>query len=263
MKQNNIDKLLDQYLAGQLTEEELKWRHEELKKGNLSPISDKEIDEVILPNELLSPLLFQNENAETKLKKTFQPIENKAPIVAQKETWTVWLKQKTWLAALSALAVLLIPIIYLFSWINNDKQQVIQKYFVPYQIANIERHFENPETEKYWIAAKTKYEQGNYEAAIKSFRKVLLAQRKDSHIDIFFIGVCQLGRRYALPYQATEYFGQHNLKNTDLFLPAQWYLALAHIQCGENEKAKAALNFLSKQENGYKQNEAKQLIEIL
>jgi len=262
MQEKNIDELLDQFLAGKLTEEELKWRHEQLKKGNLTAISEKEIDEVVLPNELLSSLNFKTESSEIPFK-TFQSIESKPVITRQKITWITWLKRQTWLSALAVISILLLPIIYLFSWINNDKQQLIQEYFVPYDIAHIGRNFNNKTTESYWIDAKTKYEQGNYETAIKLFRKINLAQRKDSYIDAFFIGVCQLGRRYALPHKAVEAFEQEKLNHTDLFLPAQWYLALAHLQSGEKEKAKANLEFLSRQENGYKQQEAKKLIEML
>ncbi|MGB1205103.1 MAG: tetratricopeptide repeat protein [Chitinophagales bacterium] len=263
MKQNNIDDLLDQYLAGQLTEEELKWRHEQLKNGNIEAISNKEIEEIVLPNELLYPLAFQHENIELKLKKNALPTENKSTSISQKETWLTRLKKHTWLPTLFAIGVLLLPIIYLFSWINADKQEIIQQHFAPYSISSIERDFDSSIAKNDWIVAKTKYEQGNYEAAIKSFRNVMLLQREDSYIDAFFIGVCQLSRRYALPYQASEYFEQENLKNTTLFLPAQWYLALAQLQCGEKEKAKATLFFLSQQQNGYKQVEANQLIEML
>ena len=124
MKQKNIDALLDQYLAGQLTEEELKWRHEQLKNGNVNAISDREIEEIILPNELLSPLFFQQENTETKLKKASLPIENKPIKIVKKETWLVWFKRQTWLSALFAIGILLLPIIYLFSWINNGASRL-------------------------------------------------------------------------------------------------------------------------------------------
>ena len=190
-------------------------------------------------------------------------IENKPIKIVKKETWLVWFKRQTWLSALFAIGILLLPVIYLFSWINNDKQKIMQQYFVPYNIANIERNFDSAETTSYWIAAKTKYEKGNYEAAIKLFRKVMLTQSEDNHIDAFFIGLCQLGRKYKLPHQAREYFEQENLKNTDLFMPAQWYLALANIQCGEKDEAKAKLLFLSQQQKSYKQEEAKQLMEML
>ncbi|OWY20565.1 hypothetical protein C7N43_07950 [Sphingobacteriales bacterium UPWRP_1] len=259
--QEEIDKILDQYLAGKLSAEEVRLLHAKLQKGELHFLSEDEWEQIVLPPDVLHPITHAEKMTEKVLYASagndFEWTENRY----QKYGWA----NSRYAVVISLLLglLLLLPFVHLFLSLGKE-QNLVNRYFAPHDMIPVERSFTNPDAENLWHAAVLKYRAGNYSASAASLSQLFAYQLPDAYTDHLYMGICYIGN--AQPREAL-----HHLKIAAETTPADaglqnlvnWYISLAYIQNGNIAAAKPLLEQLSETLNFVYQTRAAKLLSEL
>lgn len=227
----NIDEILDQYLAGLITEEDVREQHLELEKRQQEEIIDGLIEKIELPVDIL---VAKYDSAGSLQQPFTMPIE---PSNARER----FLHRLPFLMVGVVTIAMLLVAYFMF---YDSHLAMADHYFKPYAITTIERSFNTDEQQNEWNKAINAYEFPDYETAIFCFKNLLNQQPKDDYIDSFFAGICHLAAHQ--PREAILYLNQSiNAKNSNLAWKntAYWYLGLAYLS---NENILAARQYLEK-----------------
>ncbi len=271
-KQDQIDKLLDQFLDGKLTEDEVRLMHERLESGEF--VSDAELEKIVLPDDILVSTKQENnsfesfENKDNRYKlEDFERYSTpyKHPIVETS-------KAHTFVFIIVFFSILIAaPLIYMLLPFQLNPQKIFQKYFSSFDITHVNRDFtedEDFETYSNWQTAISEYQQKNYHDAIHKFEDILASvpSRKDAYIDYFFIGVSYLAANQTNAKPAIEVFEKVLKGNTPPKWKdrAKWYLALSHIQLNNFNTAEEYLqSLIGGEDTVFQYEEAEKLLEEL
>lgn len=163
-----------------------------------------------------------------------------------------------WLVAASITLLLAIPCYFLFTNQTVDNDRLFAENFEPYRnvIQPIIRS--SPEKDirtKAFIA----YETENFKDALTYFDDLLNQKENDT---LFFYKANTL-LKLNQPEEAINILEQ-NLTESDYFIDKhQWYLALAYLKTNNTERSKQLLKELIASKSSYKNEAAKQLLEML
>lgn len=253
MKKENKYNLIEQYLAGNLSEQERSDFEKEIRKSDdlRAEIQlHREIAEVTAGekfNELRDVL--KNTDANWKTDSSIRP---GGKIVTFKMI----------IRAIAATAVLLLGTMFWYvssvSSISSDR--LFSSNFEPYEMVLTQRSGgANSETENKWDYAISKYAAGDFEEAKNQFA-LLGKQEQEKHLPLLklYEGVSALAVGESDP--AINAF-QPLLSEPLLKEQARWYLGLTYLQKGDTENAK--INFQEIQKGAYKFKESQKIISRL
>ncbi len=282
--QQEMDRVLDQYLNGDISEEEVRRYHECLQNGEIPQevMMDRsaeheftsveipdDIENIELPGDALVNLLKESDylqQLEEELKQQKEPDE--LPYLS------IHINRKFLpVLVFALLSVLMLPLVY-FLLPSPASDQMFTEYFTPFDISSIDRDktvlAASSEREKKqfvqnlqkWDHAKYIYAMGDYPEAIRLFGDMTVAQMNDEYIDQFLIGVSYLAQGHSRsaidPLKAAVANEQNSLRSESV-----WYLALAYIHNNDLSAASPLLKLLSKDERVYKEVEAKEILQII
>ncbi len=251
--ENEIDKILDQYLEGRITKEQVRLLHEHIRQGGVLVESDNaDTTEVKMPEELyyVSPEIVFDET------QRFEELKKRRKEYHQKSIFRH--------AALSVVLFVIIvftPVVYLFMSISSSTDALINRYFRPYDVSKTERKLNNMTLQDKWDSSANKYARKNYTDAIISFNNLISYNPEDVYIDHFYIGLSYIGK--GQPREAIDHLEKAIAVNHELTEPARWYLALAHLQNEEIDKTKSLLKPFISEEVKYNHEEAEKLMKSL
>lgn len=224
-----IDEILDQYLDGLITEEEMRNMHLQLENKQKDEDIDALLEKIELPVDILvapnTPRVPPNQIFTTPL----EPTNARERFLHQLPYWVV---------LLITMAMLFVA----YSMFYHSHLVMADQYFKPYAIATIERSFTSNKQKNEWTKAIVAYETPDYIAATTHFKNILNQQPKDDFIDSFFAGVCHLALHQ--PREAIIYLNK-STENSNIAWKntAYWYLGLAYLS---NENIMAARQYLEK-----------------
>jgi len=257
--EKEMDKILDQYLEGLITAEDVRRLHKDLKanNGQLPLLDDDHLTDIKLPNDLLqthAPLQQEEVDTLTSITEVVPPkIKESIPKEAK----------QTLVSMVLFILLLLVPVTLLFVALNGDSLSVVKQNHIPYDIESVERDFTNAFLESIWEEAQQNYTAADYVTTRELLDDILLAQPSDEYIDHFFMGISLISQSQPYPREAIHHFhlaqkGEHNLQE-----PIMWYLSLAYLQNGNKQSAKKWLEELTKKTNAYNFDQAQQLLKTL
>ncbi|MGE0090402.1 MAG: tol-pal system YbgF family protein [Bacteroidales bacterium] len=159
-------------------------------------------------------------------------------------------KRRIYYAAASiALLIATGSIVYEYSKPNLNNDAIYTKYFTPYEVSVTYRSG-NEEIDRVLISALEKYENKDYENAVKLFEKVLEKRSTDIAANLYTGIALMETEKYQ---KATKSFQTIITHNNNLFIEqAKWYLAMCYIKTGQVKKAEITLNELVINDSYYK-----------
>ena len=227
----NIDEILDRYLAGLITEEDVREQHLELEKKQQEEAIDALIEKIELPIDILVAKYDSTVASEQQFTTPTEPNNARENFLHRLPFLMV---------GVVTVAMLLVAYFMFY----NNHLAMADHYFKPYAITTIERSFSTNEQQNEWNNAINAYEFPDYQTATLYFKNLLNQQPKDDYIDSFFAGICHLAAHQ--PREAIFYLNQSiNTKNNNLAWKntAYWYLGLAYLS---NENILAARQYFEK-----------------
>lgn len=250
-KEDQIDKLLDQFLDGTLTEEEVRLMHETLENGD--SITEVELDKIVLPVDILQPnknetnnVIRQSPQAQNpyrKLEEFKQYKHYQNPIVETSKAYTL-----VFIIVFFSILVMA-PFVYMLLPIHFNGEQIFKNNFSPYPIDDkIERGFNSDIIASFnWKEGSKAYERANYNEAMYFFGELVEEDDNytDTYIDHFYLGVTNLSPSISDPKTASKHlynvldFNSEDAKKWKY--PAHWYLALSYIQLNETQNSRIHL----------------------
>lgn len=239
---NEIDRILDEFLAGNITSEELKKRHARLQHLCQEQDSEQQLDTIQLPEELFYPTPPKNQ--------TLVQGEVLEPLPAHFRLLPM---------AIIAVVMGILLVVGYYSLLYSYSD-IAYRQFERYPI-RIDRKLPNPLQIK-WNAARSYYENGNYRSTIDNLQIILNRQPKDDYIDNFYIGLAYLANhqaREAIPYLENSL--QTQPKDWQSF--THWYLGLAYLGNEQIDQANLHLEKVAISDSDLKKQAAQNLLEQL
>jgi len=256
--EQEMDFILDKYLNGLITKEEVQELHEKLQRGESiyeteAPATD--VQEMDLPEsrDLTDKSPYYERNL--PIYEQQQDFENTV------ETPKAYLFTKKYAsgAVFFFFVVLFAPIIY-FILSMEHSNSLVAKYFEPHTITIQSRDLVRADVQDEWENAVEKYVSRQYAGTIASLNRVKNKQPDDAYIDDFYIGVSYIACGQAR--EAIEHLNDaKDAAPTDWHDEIDWYRALAHVQESEREKAQKLLNDLTADTQNYNYQKTKKLLE--
>lgn len=230
----NIDDLLDQYLDGLITQEQVRQLHQNMERRK----SDDDADHVQDRSEL-------NANILVELLRQQAATPNEPAVAAAQPTADNSLSSKFWqyLPLGSVFAITGVMIWVAYTMFYQSYLVLSDQYFTPYPINTLERPLLNTAQQATWLSAIQAYQRPNYMGAANQFKRLYHQQAPDDFIDAFYIGICYLAAHQ--PREAIVYLEQSSQRthNEAWRNNAYWYLGLAYLY---NENIQYARNYLEK-----------------
>jgi len=268
-KQEQIDKILDKYLEGELTEDEVRQMHETLEKGEV--ITDSDLDKIILPVDILHPnkepkktLIETNPtaNIHSKLEEFKQfGHHHRHPAIETSKAYTLVF------IIVFFTVIVMAPFVYMLLPISFNAEQLFKNNFSPYPIDQVKRDFNGDRaTSSKWKESKADYQDEKYHQAVHTLSDILenTSGNSSPHIDHFYIGVCYLAGKE--PEAAVEHF-EEVLKADfigDWRATTNWYLALAYLELNKTQDSRKYLKeVIAVGDEAYNYEKALKLLEKL
>lgn len=269
-KQDQIDRLLDEYLDGNLTEEEVRLMHETLENGGT--LTEAELDKIVLPVEILQPNKTQTEtiqqpakkhNAYRKLEEFKQYRTYSHPIVETSKAYTL-----VFIIVFFTIVVMA-PFVYMLLPIHFNTDKIFQSHFTPYPIDNFERNFNNNVFASFnWEEGVEAYQEKNYDEVVYLLNDLLKNEgsHTDSFIDHFYLGISYLGGEKPDSKTAIDHFNKVLTDTTPMTAnwkaPTHWYLALSYLQLNKTQNTRKHLKeIITEGSEAYHYQEALKLLE--
>ncbi|MCB0644639.1 MAG: hypothetical protein KDC44_23505 [Phaeodactylibacter sp.] len=173
------------------------------------------------------------------------------------------LKPGVWLSIAAGLALFLVAFFLLRGLFNPSVEQLAQRHLAELGImADQLAVRKGSETTDAWkVEANTAYLEGNYEAALSDFQRLVDAGAADGY-DRFYLGICYLLKKEQLPGPAIEQLKLAQAQEGDLRQEIDWVLALAYTKNAEYEKAERLLQQIISNKQ-YMQQQAAELLRAL
>ena len=169
-----------------------------------------------------------------------------------------------WLNRVAAAAILLIlPLAAWMYWNAQSEERLFARYFESYTSDYLATRSSNPSKDLHHSLlekAVERYQQKEYLQSIPLL-EVYLEKVPENTIAAFHAGMACL--EVGQTSKAIQYLEVVRLNDAQYYEEASWYLALAHVQLGQEETARAILNDLLKIENGYYEKQVQELGERL
>ncbi len=240
--QEEIDKILDQYLEGKLNTDEVRLLHTKLQQGDIYSIEREDSSDIELPDDIRFPLT----NAEKASNQLLYTASGRSFEINEGNYLKFMMlngRSALFIAIVFTL-LLLVPFLYLFMSLDK-KQNLIFKYFSPHDISSSQRIFDDPQIENEWNVIALKYRSGNYSATLLALNQLYAHQLPDVYIDRFYMGICYIALNE--PSNALEHLNAALVQSrNDGFVPyIKWYISLAYLQNGNNDVAKTMLSDLA------------------
>lgn len=249
--EKEIDNLLDRYLEGVLTKEEVRLLHRQLEEDLPSGEVQDLLDHIKLPDDVLNPSAI-NPKKEVKIYyKHALPHHNRPKKQPEKSPF---------LYVVVIILLLIIPLIFYILPIQQ-RQKMFDRYYKPYSITAVQATFDNQALADQWRTAVFKYNNDNYLQAAKTLESLLDKQASEKYIIDFYVGLCYLSiseSELALVHLNPVAEGINPLHHQ-----ATWYAALAQLQLNELEKAKNILQNIVQMPDSYNSDEAKEILKRL
>jgi tetratricopeptide (TPR) repeat protein len=242
MKTIDFSYFIERYIAGEMNEAERAWFHKEIE-GNQklreevalrkkADIALKSYDVILLRNKL------------TEIEKSRQ-----AQVPVNKRRKHVTLKYAALVAGLIILSG-----IALLSTRSLSKDEIIARYYKPYEGISISRSQHSAGMSDNYTIALEYYNVHDYRNAALYFSKVLSSNPKYME-SVMHYGVSNYEEKN-YP-EAKRSFEKVIDNNDNLFMEdAQWYLALCYIQTDDTKKAADQLTLIKKSESIYRKDAA-------
>ena len=248
MKTIDFSHFIERYNAGEMSDEEKKWFEKELD-GN-----QKLQDEVNLRKN--TDMVLRNQGI-ISLRNKLSAIEkerSERKVIVMRTKRTVYLRYAAVIASL-----VVVGSIFLFNGNNQGTDEVINRYYKPYEPPTSQRSGMTAENADFTLALEF-YNTHDYEKAALFFNKVVESNPKDMQ-SLFLNGVSNFEEK-KFP-EATMSFSTVIKDNNNLFIEtAKWYLALCYLKTDELDKAKSLLQIIN-DEGGIYSKKAKKIIKKL
>jgi tetratricopeptide (TPR) repeat protein len=247
MKTIDFSYFIERYNAGEMNEAEKTWFHKELD-GNAKLREEvalrKKTDFALKSHDAI---LLRNRLTEIEKRRAAE-----VPVKSQRKHVTLRY------AALVAGLIIISSIAFLSNR-NLPKDEIISRYYKPYEGISTSRSQQSVSNTDYSIALEY-YNVHDYRNAARYFSKVLSSDPKYMESTMHF-GISNYEERN-YP-EAKKSFIKVIDNNDNLFIEdAQWYLALCYIQTEEIKKAADQLTLIKKSESIYRKDAAKILKRI-
>ena len=143
---------------------------------------------------------------------------------------------------------------------HQEHQELFAEHFQAYRSPVIERG-ETTTEKSDWESGIEDYNAQNYETAIPAFEAALSAKQAPEYLIHFYIGQCYLAKDK--PDAAAAITAFKKVMGDNFYQqPAQWYMALAHLESGQTDKAIMLFKELARSKN-YKEKEINLLLKSL
>ncbi|NOZ46226.1 MAG: tetratricopeptide repeat protein [Chlorobi bacterium] len=233
----NNNELIEKYLNGELTSDELAYFKSKLENDKELA---KELQLVTDVNEFLN-------NDEPKFKN-----ELKEMIISYKKSKrkTISLKNALKPMSLAASIIILVGLSFYFYYnFNNSNAQLYKKYYHPYEYSVVERSGKNTGINESLAQAFNEYNLQNYDKALVLFNKSIANDTANQVVE-FLIANCYMQTNQTDSAVITL---KHLLsyRNNLLSKNISWYLGLCYLKNQENEKAKQMFKYLAEHNNFY------------
>jgi tetratricopeptide (TPR) repeat protein len=242
MKTIDFSYFIERYNAGEMNEAEKTWFHRELD-GNAKLREEVTLrKKTDLALKSYEAILLRNKLTEIEKRRA-----EKIPVKSQRKHITLRY------AALVAGLIILSSILF-FNSRNLSKDEIISRYYKPYEGISTSRSQQYVSNTDYTIALEY-YNVHDYRNAALYFSKVLSSDPKYME-SIMHYGLSNLEvKNYP---EAKKSFIKVIDNNNNLFIEdAQWYLALCYIQTDELKKAADQLTLIKKSESIYRKDAGK------
>lgn len=169
---------------------------------------------------------------------------------------------RTWMAIAATIAVLFLVGFFIVRGLTPQAspQELYAAYYEPYAPPTDLRDPDSLLTAKF-SQGLTQYKTGEIEEAQRSF-EAILTEAPDHPTARYFLGLCALAQADAT--SAIPHFSAVIEEGQSLFIPqAHWYLALAHLNLDQADKAKPHLQFLADRPTGRYKKEAGEILKKL
>lgn len=256
--EQEIDKLLDQYLDGRLSTDEVRLLHRQLEAGkntensNLAEL-DEWIDRIALPDDLFrySPATL----TEVATKKQTTPTETIIPVVSIRQV-LVW-------GLLFIFTLSLSLYWYILPFERNEA--LFDKYFQPIPLSEVTFVDEGQKEKDLWNLIVFKYNERKFDIAAKDLEKLSaqISQNNEApnklNIDALNLltGIAHLAAyntKAALPYLNTVAATESSWQQQ-----ANWFAALAYLQNSDLARARFCLERIIQNPKAYNHNTAQTL----
>ncbi len=250
-KQINYSKLIDKYINGEMTEDELKLFENELKinpqlKAELE--LHKKIDNAIINDDLAN---FNKKINDIHSEYTSSKVVHKTKYIQKNIYYLV--------AAIIILLIAIVSIIY-FSYNNKlSDTEIYSMYFKPYETIN-KRSAETINADDIYLNALHNYDKANYAKAIELFSQ--LFKQDDSNMAAYLYAGISLMETNNFS-EAKKSF-QTIINNNDIYYiqQAEWYLGLCYLKAGKTKKTKKQFRKIVSCQ-GFYENKAKEILNKL
>ncbi len=254
--EQEIDKLLDQYLDGRLSTDEVRLLHRQLEAGNnpnngYSTEFDEWVERVTLPDDLLhyTPTIY----TEPAYKKQIAYDEDTLPLVSGRQI-LLWGVLFIFIMSLS---------LYWYVLPFEKNQSLFDKYFQPLPLHEVTYVTNSQKDNDLWRSAIFKYSDRKYAIAIQDLEKIRNnnndsdSEDNDNVIELL-IGVCLLADREV--NRALPHLTNLAASESPLHQQAKWFAALAYLQNSDSAKARFYLEQIAQNPQAYNNNMANVLL---
>lgn len=245
--EQEIDKILDCYLEGVLTTDEVRLLHRQLDADLPSGDVQYILDRIELPDDLL----YGSDNPkEVKIRYQRALPANVVPQALQ--------LQRSWLLyGVFGLLLLLLPLLFYVLPIQQH-QKIFDRYFVSYSITSIPQQFNDQALEEQWHTAVFKYKNEHYLQTVKTLESLLTQPNIDTYAIHFYIGISYLAMSES--ERALSHLVTVAADINPLCQQANWYIALAHLQLNDITSTQAILRSIIETPDAYNREEAMALL---
>lgn len=255
--EHEIDKILDRYLEGVLTTDEVRVLHRQLDDDLPSGDVQAVLDRIELPADLLEQPTVSVQTKAYQRRPAYRLAT--PPSVAR-------LRLSAMYGTLTLLLFIIPCVLYMFCyvWPLRQQQKMVEQYFTPYNAASYPINIEDATIATTWQTAVFKYNNAaqynaaDYLTAAHTFETLLAQPFEDIYALHFYIGVSYIAAHQ--PSNALAHLAQVSTAVTPLRQQALWYMALAYLQNNNRVSAKNVLQQIVSTPNAYRQQEAKSLL---
>lgn len=233
-KEHLIDKILDQYLDGVITEEQVKELHERLERDEMDFIEDIDLEQVEIPKEITEapPVSQLYKQAKLRQKKASAANHNRPQHLPPPEQ-VATIARKYMLGAIVFFVILLtVPFMMLLMPLQN-MHSIFKEYFKPLNVDNAEilPVDLDGKVRSEWRDALSSYKEKKYPSArmqLQAFKSKY--QELDLQSDLLIgISLMALEKHPEAINKLQPLVEKESLVKDE----AQWYLALAQLKMGE------------------------------
>lgn len=248
MKTIDFSYFIERYNAGEMDEAEKEWFRKELQKN------EKLRREVELRSR--TDDVLRNQDL-MKLRNKLNAIEKqrREPVPAKKPGHPLNIR---YAAAIAALA--LIGSIALLSSRKMNNDEILKRFYKPYELVSASRSYEGAPAPGYYQLAVDYYNIHDYRNAARYFSMVLENDPENMQTELLN-GISNFENQ---DYPAAKgSFSRVIADNNNFYIDhAQWYLALCYLKTNEREKAVEQLAIIEKSKTIYRK-EARKIIRSL